>query len=197
RRRNRLQRTGDLPDVFNASDALSNLASGSHRLAPRIHERRNRSVDAGLHFVVPLRFGLDTVDQVRILGVQEFDELLFPFRNALKGDLAELTTVTRMDQSDLFGQLERLILRLLQQFSEARALIELALGCGVEVAGELRERSQRAELRQVEAHTTGNTLHGVGLRVATDAADTDTDVQRRTLAGIEQFALKEQLAVGD
>ena len=62
---------------------------------------------------------------------------------------------------------------------------------------ELREGRQRAILRQVETQAAGDRLHGLGLRVAADAADRDADVDGGTHVGVEQVGFEEDLAVGD
>ena len=91
----------------------------------------------------------------------------------------------------------RLILRLLQHFGQALAAVELSLGRRVEVGAELREGGQFAELGQVELHATGDLLHRLDLGIATDAADRETDVDRRANTGVEEVGFQEDLAVGD
>src|SRR3546814_8459508 len=54
------------------------------------------------------------------------------------------------DRDDLLLHRERAVLRLLQQFRQALAAVQQALGRGVEVGGELRERLHLAVLRQLQ-----------------------------------------------
>ena len=66
------------------------------------------------------------------------------------GDTVEVAVDRREDAQDLLFDLERLILRLLQDLDEALAAIELRLRPFVEIAAELREGRQLAVLRQVQ-----------------------------------------------
>ena len=91
----------------------------------------------------------------------------------------------------------RLVLRLLEQLDQALTALQLGLRRGVQVGTEGGERLQLTVLGEVEAEPAGHLLHRLVLGGATDAGDRDTDVQRRTLAGVEQVGLQEALAVGD
>ena len=52
-------------------------------------------------------------------------------------------------------------------------------------------------MREVETQTTGNLLHRLGLRVAADAADRETDRYGGSNAGVKEIAFQIDLAVGD
>ena len=96
-----------------------------------------------------------------------------------------------------FSTGERLVLRLLQDFDQPPAAIELVQRRLVEVAAELRERRELAVLREVETQRAGDLAHRLDLRRSADARDRVADVDRRTDALVEQVALEEDLAVGD
>ena len=89
------------------------------------------------------------------------------------------------------------VLRLLEQRHQPLTTVELLARRGVEVGGEHRERLHRAELRQVDLERAGDLLHRLGHRRTAHAGHRDTDVDRRTLVGVEQVGLQEDLAVGD
>src|SRR5690348_8728155 len=90
-----------------------------------------------------------------------------------------------------------MILRLLEQFRQTHTTINLLLGGLVQAGAKLREGCQGAELREFTLHTARDFLHGLALRVTTDAADRDTNVNGRANASVEQVGLKEDLTVGD
>ena len=88
-------------------------------------------------------------------------------------------------------------MRLLEQFDEAGAAIELRLRGFVQFGAELGEGFQFAIGGQVEPQGAGDFFHRLGLGVAADAADADADVDGRANAGEEQIGLQINLAVGD
>src|SRR5690606_29386113 len=121
---------------------------------------------------------LDVIRQIGILRVVCAQEGRLPFADAVHRNMVEHALRTGIQQRHLIGQRKRLVLRLLEQFSQAQTTIKLALGGLVEVRAELGERRQRTELREVETQTTGDLLHRFRLRVTTNAANADTDVDR-------------------
>ena len=90
-----------------------------------------------------------------------------------------------------------LVLRLLEQFDQAGAAIELLLRGFVQFGSELGEGFEFAVGGQVELQRAGDFFHRLGLGVAADAADADADVDGGADAGEEQFGLEIDLAVGD
>ena len=102
-----------------------------------------------------------------------------------------------VNRDDLFFDRERRVLRLLQQFRQARTAIKQTLRHRVEVGAELREGRHFAILREVGFHRSGDLLHRLDLGGGTHARDRDADVHRRANALIEQFGFKEYLAIGD
>ena len=67
----------------------------------------------------------------------------------------------------------------------------------IEVGTELRKALEFAILRQVQAKCTGDLFHRLDLGCTTDAANRNTDVDRRTRTGVEQVRIEEDLAVGN
>ena len=92
---------------------------------------------------------------------------------------------------------ERMELRLLQQFGQALAAVELVLRDLVEIRAELREGGQLAVLREIELQRGADLLGGLDGRRESDARDREADVDGRTNAGVEEVGLEEDLAVGD
>ncbi len=93
---------------------------------------------------------------------------------------------------------QRHILILLKDFREPLAAGELALRHLVELIGaKLGEGRELAVLRHIETQRTGHLPHGLDLRVAADAADGNTDVDRGAYARVEEVRFEINLAVGD
>src|SRR6516225_3311545 len=92
---------------------------------------------------------------------------------------------------------QRRVLRLLQQFRDAGAAVQLLAGGVVQVRGELGEGREFAVLRQVRTDAARQALDQVGLGGAADARHRDTGVDGGTDAGVEQAGFQEDLAVGD
>ena len=130
-------------------------------------------------------------------AAQEVEELVLEAQHVVGRHPVELAGRPEPERDHHLLERVRRVLRLLEQRHQALAPVELLAGGRVEVGGEHRERLHRAELRQVDLQRAGHRLHGLGHRVATDARDRHTDVDRRALVGREQVGLQEDLAVGD
>ena len=113
------------------------------------------------------------------------------------GSGVEIAVDAGVDHHDLLFHLQRRELRLLQEFGQARAAREQALGRGVEIGAELRERRHFAVLRELALDLAGDLLHRLGLRGRSDARHRQADVHRRADALEEQIGLEEDLAVGN
>src|SRR5690625_7551975 len=73
-----------------------------------------------------------------------------------------------------------------------RTTRELGARGRIQVGGEHRERFQRAVLREIELQRSGNLLHRLNLRVATNTGDGDTNVNSRTLVQIGRASCRER-----
>src|SRR5206468_2078080 len=113
------------------------------------------------------------------------------------GELVEPALGAGVDDDDLLLDGKRHVLPLLEDLDQALAALEHVARDFVEVARELREGRLLTVLREVQLQSAGDALHRLDLRVSTDAADADTDVDGRTNARVEQVCLEEDLAVGD
>src|SRR6185369_8818606 len=100
----------------------------------------------------------------RMLRLDELAELGLVAPYGLDRDRVDVARRRGIDDEDLSLHRERLELRLLQDFDEPRTARQHALGRGVEVGAELRERRHLAELREVEAQRAGDLLHRLDLR---------------------------------
>ena len=92
---------------------------------------------------------------------------------------------------------ERVELRLLEEFDDAGAAVELRLGLGVEIGTELGEGREFAELGELALEFAADLLDGLDLRGGTDARDGETDRHGGTDALVEEIGFEEDLAVGD
>src|SRR3712207_3103788 len=86
-----------------------------------------------------LAFGADRVEQVGMFAAQECEQALLELAHAGDGQRIEVAVHAREDDGHLLLGLQRRELRLLEEFGEARAAVQEALGGGVEVGAELRE----------------------------------------------------------
>ena len=109
----------------------------------------------------------------------------------------EVSVGARVDDGDLLFHRQRLILRLLENFDEPLAAMELRLRRLVQIAAELRERGELAVLRKVEPQRPRHLSHRFDLRRAAHARNRIAHVDRRPDALIEQIRLEEDLSVGD
>src|SRR3546814_20644890 len=80
---------------------------------------------------------------------------------------------------------------------QAGAAIQQALGRGVEVGTKLGEGRHFAILRQFKLDRAGYLLNRLDLSGRADAADRQTDVNRRADAAVEQVGIGDDLAGGD
>jgi len=95
--------------------------------------------------------------------------------NGLHRHIVEETILHRPDDAALDVSGLRGGRGLLEEFDETVALIEDALGLGVEVGAELSERREFAVVGELALHLAGDLLEGLDLRGGTDARDGETD----------------------
>ena len=88
-------------------------------------------------------------------------------------------------------------MRLLEHFHDAFAALELGFGGVVEVAAELRESCQLAELREIQLDGAGNLLHRFDLRGGSHAAHGEAHRNGGTHTLIKKVSFQKELAVGD
>src|SRR3954469_12147316 len=139
----------------------------------------------------------DAVEDLDVLATQQRQQAVFEGTNLAERKRVEIAVGAGPDHANLLFHLQRRELRLLQEFGQARAAVEQALGRGIEVASELRERRHFAVLRQLALDLAGDLLHRLGLRRGADARHRQTDVHRGADALEEQVGFEEDLAVGD
>src|SRR5699024_7827575 len=134
--------------------------------------------DAGLAFDVIVQFGLEA-------------------QHIVDRDVVEVAVGAGIDRHGLLLERPRGVLTLFEQFGQACAASQIALGRIVEVRGEHREGLERAVLSQRDLQRTGDALECLGLCGAADTRDGHTHVDSGTLTGVEEVRLEEDLTVGD
>src|SRR3954449_9630380 len=139
----------------------------------------------------------DRVEDLDVLAAQQRQQTVLERAHLVDRQRIEIAVGAGPDHADLLFHLQRRELRLLQELGETRAAVEQALGRGVEVGAELRERRHFAVLRQLALDLAGDLLGGLGLRRGADARHRQTDVHRGADALEEQVGFEEDLAVGD
>ena len=111
--------------------------------------------------------------------------------------MVEVTPRTGVQRDHLIGEVQRGVLRLLEQFDHPLAAVELVLRGLIEFGAHLGEGFEFTEGGEVEPERTGDLLHGLRLGIPTHARDRDPHVDRGTHPGEEQARLQVDLAVGD
>src|SRR5437588_4209428 len=154
-------------------------------------------VDVGLQGIIDLPFLRQRLERAGMADVEEPVQLRFIRAGVARGHLIEKAVGARINNEHLLFHGQRLILRLLQNFHEPCAAVQLRLCRRVEVAAELRKGRQLPVLRQVEAQRSRDLPHRFHLRRPADAADRVADVDGRADALMEQIGLEEDLAVGN
>src|SRR5947208_1862382 len=107
-------------------------------------------IERAFQLLVELLFLDDAAEDFRIARLDELVQLDFERAHFRDRDVVEVSVRARVDDRDLALDRERFVLRLLEDFDEPRASIELRLRRLVEIAAELRERGELAILREVE-----------------------------------------------
>ena len=118
-------------------------------------------------------------------------------RTSSTGEVVEHAGGAGVDRHHLLLDRHRRVERLLQQLDQAVAALELRLRHRVELGTERGERLELTELREVELQRSGDRLHRLDLRGATDAGHRDAHVDGRAHTRLEEVVLQVDLAVGD
>ena len=137
-------------------------------------------------------------------GGDVVDKFLFEVSDLLGGDGIEVTTDTSVDDTNLDGDIHRLVLVLLEELSKTltwKFLYKITssfknrvydpirlkftsgkelLGGGVHVRTELGEGGDLTVLGQIEFHGSGNLFHSLHLGGGSDTGDGKTDVNGGT-----------------
>src|ERR1700761_6261285 len=139
----------------------------------------------------------DALDQVSVLRLQVITQALFERQHLRDFQIVEVTVVRSEQRDSQFPHLQRLILRLLEQFWYAAAGLHLLAGGFVEVRRELRERSQLTILRQVGTDTARQLLHDLRLSRTAHTRHRHAGVNCRADTCVEEVGFQEDLAVGN
>merc|ERR1712100_711204 len=112
-------------------------------------------------------------------------------------DVVDQALHTGVNDGDLFSQDQGAELRLLEKFTQALAALQLLLGGGVKIGGELGEGSKLVELGQFQFQGASNFLDGLGLGSTAYPAHGDAHVDGGTKTGVEQVRAEEDLTIRD
>src|ERR1051325_9870599 len=121
-------------------------------------------VELALQLIVEGLFLGDSGEQLRRARFDELVELALERAHVRDGDVVQIAVGAGIDHRHLALDRQRLVLRLLENFDQPRAAVELRLRRLVEIAAELRDRRQLAVLREVEAQRAGDLPHRLDLR---------------------------------
>src|SRR5262245_29803379 len=166
-----------------------------------LRERLGIFVDRGFELrrgcVVEIPAIADGLEDAWMLRAYQHQQAVFERAHSIDRDRVEIGVDAGKDDDDLLLHLERGKLRLLEQLGQPRAAVEKALGSGIEVGAELRERRHLTVLRELAFDAAGDFFHGLGLRGGADARHREADVHGRPDALVEQVGLQKDLPVGD
>ena len=121
-----------------------------------------------------------------------------PFRTSARHrNVIDVAVCGSPDDDHLSFDERGVILSLLEDLRQAFAAGELPLRSRIEVRSEHGKCREGAILRQFNTEGAGDLLHRFDLRVTADAADRDSDVDRRAYARVEKIRFEKDLTVGD
>ena len=141
--------------------------------------------------------GANLVEQRAKAIVHVLDELGTERQHVGDLQVIQEALVASEQRNDLLANLKRLVTRLLQELGHASTVGQLLLSSLVEVGAELRKASELLIGSEVQTEVTGDLLHGLGLRIATDAGHGDTHVDCRALTLEEELGLQVDLTIGN
>src|SRR5437879_2136503 len=122
----------------------------------RLGESLDHRLQLGGGIVAEIAAIADRVQNFDVLAAQQRQQAVFEPAHLADRERIEIAIGTGPDHADLLFHLQRRELRLLQEFGQARTAVQQALGRGVEVGAELRERRYFAVLRQLALGLPGD-----------------------------------------
>jgi hypothetical protein len=108
-----------------------------------------------------------------------------------------VTSDAAEDARDLFSNIHRRVLGLLEELGKSNTTVEELLGGGIHIGTELGEGGDLTVLSKIELHGTGDLLHGLELGSGTDSGDGKTDVDSWSDTLVKELGLQEDLTVGN
>src|SRR5262249_49506112 len=143
--------------------ALRPLESAFHAKV-LLRERLCVFVDRGFELrrggLVEIPAIADGLEDAWMLRAYQPQQAVFERAHPIDRDRVEIGVDAGKDDDDLLLHLERGKLRLLEQLGQPRAAVEQALGGGIEVGAELRERRHFTVLRELALDAAGDFFHG-------------------------------------
>ena len=154
-------------------------------------------MDAVAQIVVESFLRGNVVQQLRLRGIQIRIQPVLKGANLLDLQVVQIALCSGKEDDDLLLRRQRMELRLLQQFAQPLAAIELVLRDLVQIAAKLGEGGQFAVLRQIELQGGADLLDGLDGRGESHARNRQADVDGGPLAGVEEVSFEKDLSVGD
>ena len=108
-------------------------------------------------------------EDIRLPRAQEVGELALEILDLVHRNVVHVTILHGPENRGLNFNRDRVVLRLLENFDDAFAALQLRLSFRIEIGAELRERREFAELREVQLNTAGDLFHRFDLRGRTDS----------------------------
>ena len=118
--------------------------------------------------------------------MEKLKQLGLELGHILFGDILEQAAGAAENDCDLVFDGHGMILGLDEQALVLAALVDDAGGHGVDVAAELGERLELAELGLIDLQRSGHLLHRLDLSVTAHTRNRDTDIDCRTDTAVEQ-----------
>jgi hypothetical protein len=122
-------------------------------------------------------------------------EISLPLQNLANGNVVEKTVDTGVDQRNHLVNGHGRVLLLLEELGKTLTTGKGLLGGSIQIGTELGEGGDLTVLGQEELQGTSNLLHGLDLGSGSDTGDRETDVNGWADTLVEEFSLKEDLAV--
>jgi hypothetical protein len=154
-------------------------------------------MEVGLSLVGHLLLGVDSGDDVSMLGSHVGEEHLFEFADLSGEEFIEVSVDTTEENANLLRGGHRDELVLLEELSELFSSVELLLSSGIKIGTELGEGGDFSVLGKLELERTSDLLHGLDLGGGSDTGDGETDVNSGSDTLEEELSLEEDLTVGN
>jgi hypothetical protein len=137
------------------------------------------------------------LEQLLLARLEVLQEGSFPLSDIGDGNTIEETVNTGVDNGNLDFDSQRLVLSLLEEFSETGTTVEEETSRGIEIGSELGEGGDITVLGEVEFEGSSDGLHDLGLGSGSDTGYGKSDIDSGTYTLEEELSLEENLSISD